>query len=206
MPVHHAVTGRHAHSACKRDAHPFLPCLKKAYRPQDQFSNSRGDASNPGFSDRCSDCGGVGSSSLDERVVWRNRQERDVSGPLLCQAWPASYWPRVLCVRALGHVRLFATPWTVAHQAPLSMRFPRQEYCSGVPFLSLGGGNLPDPGIEPMSLASPALADSLPLARSRAPPAKRFTICTPTPTHSKAWLRDRALHHTVLTLRDTKCQ
>ena len=58
MPVHHAVTGRHAHSACKRDAHPFLPCLKKAYRPQDQFSNSRGDASNPGFSDRCSDCGG----------------------------------------------------------------------------------------------------------------------------------------------------
>ena len=42
--------------------------------------------------------------------------------------------------------------WTVAGQAPLSMRFPRQEYCSGLPFPSLG--YLPNPGIEPMSLAS----------------------------------------------------
>ena len=48
-------------------------------------------------------------------------------------------------------------PWTVAHQAPLSMGFPRQEYWSGLPFPSLG--NLPDPGIE---LRSPTLqADSL---------------------------------------------
>ena len=46
--------------------------------------------------------------------------------------------------------------WTVARQAPLSMGFPRQEYWSGLPFLS--SGNLPDPGIEPMSPASPALA------------------------------------------------
>ena len=38
-------------------------------------------------------------------------------------------------------------PWTVAHQAPLSMRFPRQEYWSRLPFLS--PGDLPDPGIEP---------------------------------------------------------
>ena len=45
------------------------------------------------------------------------------------------------------------TPWTVACQAPLSMRFPRQEYRSGLPFSSLG--DLPDPGIEAMS---PALA------------------------------------------------
>ena len=43
----------------------------------------------------------------------------------------------------------FCDPWTVAHQAPLSMGFSRQEYWSGVPFLSPGG--LPDPGIEPMS-------------------------------------------------------
>ena len=51
-----------------------------------------------------------------------------------------------------------ATPWTVAHQAPLSIGFSRQEYWSGLPFLS--PGNLPDPGIEP---ASPALqAGSLP--------------------------------------------
>ena len=48
------------------------------------------------------------------------------------------------------------TPWTVAHQAPLSMEFSRQEYWSGVPFPPPGG--LPNPGIKPVSLASPALA------------------------------------------------
>ena len=47
----------------------------------------------------------------------------------------------------------FATPWTVALQAPLSMGFPRQEYWSGLPFPS--PGDLPDPETEPMS---PALA------------------------------------------------
>ena len=55
-------------------------------------------------------------------------------------------------------VRLFATPWIVAHQAPLSMEFSRQEYWSGEPFPS--SGDLPDLGIVP---GSPALqADSLP--------------------------------------------
>ena len=48
-----------------------------------------------------------------------------------------------------------ATPWTVAHQAPLSMGFSRQEYWSGLPFPP--PGDLPDPVIEPTSLASPAL-------------------------------------------------
>ena len=46
----------------------------------------------------------------------------------------------------------FETPWAVAHQAPLSMGFLRQEYWSGLPFPSPGA--LPDPGIEPVSLAS----------------------------------------------------
>ena len=55
-----------------------------------------------------------------------------------------------------SRVQLFVTPWTVAHQAPLSMRLSRQESWSGLPFPSLG--DLPDPGIECMSLASPALA------------------------------------------------
>ena len=45
----------------------------------------------------------------------------------------------------------FATPWVIAHQAPMSMRFPRQEYCSGLTFPS--PGDLPNPGIEPMSPA-----------------------------------------------------
>ena len=48
------------------------------------------------------------------------------------------------------------TSQAVAHQAPLSMEFSRQEYWSGLPFPSPGG--LPDPGIEPTSLKSPALA------------------------------------------------
>ena len=52
-------------------------------------------------------------------------------------------------VKSLSRVRLFATPWTVAHQAPLSMGFSRQEYWSGLPFPS--PGYLPDPGIEPTS-------------------------------------------------------
>ena len=49
-----------------------------------------------------------------------------------------------------------ATLWTIAHQAPLSMRFSRQEYWSGLPCPS--PGDLPNPGIEPASLTSPALA------------------------------------------------
>ena len=51
---------------------------------------------------------------------------------------------------------LFPTLWTVAHQAPLSMRFSRQEHWSGLPCPPLG--NLPDLAIEPASLTSPALA------------------------------------------------
>ena len=61
-------------------------------------------------------------------------------------------------VNSLSRVRLFATPWTVAHQAPLSMGFSRQEYCSGLPFPS--PGDLPNPGIEPGSSA--LQADALP--------------------------------------------
>ena len=54
----------------------------------------------------------------------------------------------------------FVTPWTVAHQAPLSMGFPRKEYWTGLPFPSLG--DLPDSGIEPVSPISSALqVDSL---------------------------------------------
>ena len=52
-------------------------------------------------------------------------------------------------VKLLSCVRLFATPWTVAYQASLSMGFSTQEYWSGLPFPS--PGDLPDPGIEPGS-------------------------------------------------------
>ena len=55
-----------------------------------------------------------------------------------------------------SHVRLFATPWTVAHKAPLSMGFPRQEYWNVLPFPP--PGHLPNPGIEPASPVDLALA------------------------------------------------
>ena len=61
-----------------------------------------------------------------------------------------------ICVCTLSHTWLFVTPWTVNCQAPLSMEFSRQEYWSGLPFLP--PGDLPNPGIEPTSLVSAALA------------------------------------------------
>ena len=65
-----------------------------------------------------------------------------------------------LSSQSLSHVRLFATPWTIGHRAPLSTWFSRQEYWSGLPFPS--PGDLPDSGVEPMS---PALQESsLPLS------------------------------------------
>ena len=67
-----------------------------------------------------------------------------------------------LCVLSqLSHVRLLVTLWTIAHQAPLSLGFSRQEYRSGLPCPP--PGDLPDPGIEPVSL------------RSLAPAGKVFT-------------------------------
>ena len=53
-----------------------------------------------------------------------------------------------------SRVRLFETLWTIAHQAPLSMGFSKQEYWSGMP-----PGDLPDPGIEPLSPVAPALQE-----------------------------------------------
>ena len=65
-----------------------------------------------------------------------------------------------VCAQSLSHARIFATSWTVAHPAPLSMGFLRQECWSGLLFLS--PGDLPDPGIEP---AFPATqVDFLPLS------------------------------------------
>ena len=103
-------------------------------------------------------------------------QNRQVSLPNLSHTPGSCQWH---CIR--GHpetmlspfswVWLFATLWTVAHQALLSMGFPRQEYWSGVPFLP--PGDLPNPGMESASLMSPALAGGffffLPLAPAGKP-------------------------------------
>ena len=65
---------------------------------------------------------------------------------------------KAVLVKSLSRIQLFATSWTVAHQAPPSMEFSRQEYWSGLPFPS--PGYLPDPGIKPGS--SVLQADALP--------------------------------------------
>ena len=61
-----------------------------------------------------------------------------------------------MCAPPCSRVWLFETPWTVAHQDPLSMEFSRQEYWSGLPFPT--PGDLPNPRIEPTSFVPPALA------------------------------------------------
>ena len=75
----------------------------------------------------------------------------------LCQGVDKKFEKVLHCLSEVSRVWLFATPWTIAHQAPPSMEFSKQEYWSGLPFPS--PGDLPNPGIESRS---PTLqADSL---------------------------------------------
>ena len=75
-----------------------------------------------------------------------------------------------------------ATPWTIAHQPPLSLRFSSQEYWSGLPCLPLG--DLLDSGIEPVSPATPALQeDSLLLSHWGSPTSKHLRVKTSFCTH-----------------------
>ena len=78
------------------------------------------------------------------------------------------WFQHVMCLLShFSHVQLCATQGTVAHQAPLSMGFSRQEYWSGLPCPP--AGDLPNPGIEPASLTSLALVGG---SLSLAPPGK----------------------------------
>ena len=95
-----------------------------------------------------------GEYKHSRRVTQPNSSEREA--PALWTLWILHYAP----VKLLSHVRLFATPWTIAYQAPPSMGFSRQEYWSGLPFPS--PGDLPNPGIEPRSSALQAVALSSP--------------------------------------------
>ena len=72
------------------------------------------------------------------------------------QNWDPSHKTLCACISRFSCVQLFATPWTNAHQAPLSTAFSRQEYWSGLPCPP--PADLPDPGIERTSLVSPAPA------------------------------------------------
>ena len=77
------------------------------------------------------------------------------------EAGPSSLSFPLTVFSRFTRVRLFVTPWTVAHQAPLSVGFSGQEYCSGLPCPP--PGDLVNSGTEPISLVSPALqAGSLP--------------------------------------------
>ena len=77
----------------------------------------------------------------------------------------------------LSRVWLLATPWTVACQVPLSMEFSRQEYWHGLPFPT--PGHLPDPGIEPVFPAPPALAATWEGHVLRYRCSKMVKICLP---------------------------
>ena len=120
-----------------------------------------------------------------------------------------------VCARARAHVRahtcmfshvwLFATPWTVARQAPLSMGFSRQEYWSGL--LCPPPGDLPDPGIKS---ASSALAGKFFIT---VPPGKPLFYCAYLNFHDSCWtgqtwsswpwLRDQTLKEPWAQPRDT---
>ena len=100
---------------------------------------------------------------VDSRRWWRTGKPDMLQSMRLHRVrhdWATEQWDiciiqiNVVVVKSLSRVQSFVTPWTVAHQFPLSMGFPRQEYWSGLPFPS--PGDLPNPGIRP---ASPTLAD-----------------------------------------------
>ena len=93
---------------------------------------------------------------------------------LLHNAWD-------IVLSCFSRVRLFATPWTVAHQASLSVGFSRQEYWSGLPFPS--PGDLPDPGIKTPSPVPPALA------------GRFFTTEPPGNITSVEWISERTSSH-----------
>ena len=100
-------------------------------------------------------------------------------------------------VKSLSRVRLFATPWTVAYQAPLSMGFSRQQYWRELPFPS--PGDLPKPGIEP---GSPALQTDTLLSE---PPRKSIIymyvyIYTYTYTHSFKIFFPIMVYHRILNI------
>ena len=95
---------------------------------------------------------------------------------------------KIVVVESPSCVQLFATPWTVALQAPLSMGFPRQEYWSGLPFPS--PRVLPDPGVKPESPVWQA--DSLPLSHLGSPSLEAYSNMK-TDSHQKV-LKQFGIH------------
>ena len=143
-------------------------------------------------------CGTAASVTCESS--WDESQSPYLLGPPACDhvtSIPRSATPTVklqepcipsmcmLCAQSFGRARFPATPWSVASQAPLCVRFSRQERWSGLPCPPLE--NLPNPGIEP---ASPALqADSLPLSHLQSPVL--FMGLAKIPVRISPWLLNR---------------
>ena len=90
-----------------------------------------------------------------------------------------------MCV--LSHVKLFATPWTIAHQGPLSMKFSRQEYWNRLPFPI--PGDLFDPGTELAFLASPELAGRFLFSSSKRSDPPLLPSPRPPEDAGKPWVK-----------------
>ena len=115
--------------------------------------------------------GRVNSTAVQTRVqAWRFQERQGGQGSysswasFVCMSHHPHFKDKWKC-QLLRRAGLFVTPWTVVHQAPVSMGFPRQEHWSELPFPF--PGDLSNPGIEPASFA--LQADSLLLSHERSP-------------------------------------
>ena len=119
---------------------------------------------------------------VKDREAWYAAVHGVTKGPTQLSDWTSTttVTNKVgYCAQSPSCVQLFATPWTVAHQAPLSMGFSRQEYWSRLPCSP--PGDLPNPGIKLHLLhLLPSQADSLPLAPSGKP---TFDYCSEVSSH-----------------------
>ena len=106
---------------------------------------------------------------MEDKVSIRAVMSRLPSASVGWRVWRRGWWWWF----SRGLVRLFATPWTVAHQAPLPTGFPRQEYWSRLPFPS--PGDLPDPGVKS---SSPAAAGRFFTTETLGKPKKEIDLCS----------------------------
>ena len=104
--------------------------------------------------------------------MWERERERRWPSNWILEWWKGSMENYQHGCALLSNVWLFATPWTVALQAHLSMGFPRQEYWGGLPFTP--PGDLPNSWIESTSLVSPALAGEFSTTVLPGKPSVRF--------------------------------
>ena len=107
-------------------------------------------------------------NELALKTVNEQKKNRNYSEPLILSQFVRAVLENLYTLCVFSHVWLFATSWTVASQAPLSLEFSRQEYWSGLPFTT--PGDLPNPGIDLASFVSPSLVGRfLPLGHLGSP-------------------------------------